>query len=368
MRYAMICETPYQLFNILNFVYTETNENDELDLFVNTVNRGMLEFYGRIKNNKRFNSVFSFTSPQKKDGKIIYMYRRFLEYFCPKASLNYSLSERLHNTDKMYDVIIIAFPNPLIVNFCQIYSDAEIWFIEDGTGSYHGKIGHAISSKISRIINPILHKGAEYISPTKLYVYKPEICKAEYSGLKISKLTALDANSPNYKYIENIFGTTEVTNPSKLTYISQPIKMGKYTEEERKVFSSVWEYKSDLQVRIHPTESTKDYAEFNGILIDSGINQWEMKCAKNITNDSILIGTCSTAQITPKLIYDIEPYIIFTLNIYSNVLPEDLSERLRQLIDDVQSLYKNKNKVLIPSSIDELIEIIKNIESEKMML
>ncbi|WP_304427547.1 hypothetical protein [Dubosiella newyorkensis] len=363
MNYAMICETPYQLLNILNFIYTETQYEDVIDIYINIVNKGMNNFYQKLRKNNRIRNICSYTSPQRSEGNLKYKYRRILEYFFPVASLNYSLSDKILNNKNLYDVIILAFPNPLVVNFCSIYSNADVWFIEDGTGSYHGRIGNAIDSNIARLINPILHKGPEYIHPSRLYVYKPEICKSEYNDLKICRLNPVRQDSKYYINIVEVFGNVSNKNDYRITYISQPLNIKEYTVYERNIFKKIWGMESNLTVRIHPTEKLKDYLEYPELCVDDGSYQWEVQCETQISDNSILIGTCSTAQITPILIYGKEPFLIFTLYLYKNVIPFDLLKRWEQLVMDVKRLYADPNKIFIPKNEAELLKCLKNLKN-----
>ena len=74
----------------------------------------------------------------------------------------------------------------------------------------------------------------------------------------------------------------------------------------------------------------------------------------------MLIGNSSTAQITPKLVFDLEPMIIFTFKLYHNMYSKKVTLRLIDLLNNITNCYSDKTKVIIVDSLEELENIIRN--------
>ena len=107
----------------------------------------------------------------------------------------------------------------------------------------------------------------------------------------------------------------------------------------RTVDSIIYNYSGDLIVRNHPRETR------------------ELKCDNDINDDKVLIAFCSTAQITPKMLYDKEPYLVFLYRLFDCDWIEDYD----RLVEQVRNSYRNKKKVFLPSTLDELVNTLNNL-------
>ena len=91
--------------------------------------------------------------------------------------------------------------------------------------------------------------------------------------------------------------------------------------------------------------------------MDTTNNMWEMECAKQITESHILIGCFSTAQFTPKLIFNVEPTIVFTYKLYKN-----MSVDVEQTVERLREIYTNPEKVVVLDSLSELQKLVESME------
>ena len=86
---------------------------------------------------------------------------------------------------------------------------------------------------------------------------------------------------------------------------------------------------------------------------------WELICSKEINDNTVLIGVFSTAQFSPKELYNIEPYIIF---LYKIIKPVGIDiKAIDEMTALLKNTYRNKTKIIIPNNIDEFIQNIANI-------
>ena len=82
--------------------------------------------------------------------------------------------------------------------------------------------------------------------------------------------------------------------------------------------------------------------------------------SKNINyDDLVLITPLSTSVFLPKMLLDKEPYIICLMDVMELHWSEE--EPVRDFFRRAIDVYSNKNKIFIPSNMNELKEIINNV-------
>ena len=95
------------------------------------------------------------------------------------------------------------------------------------------------------------------------------------------------------------------------------------------------------------------------VYIDSSSNRvpFESLLADIDTENFILITTDSSATLTPKYMFDKEPYVIYLYHITQNRLESDIQNR-DQLVQNLKNMYKNKEKIFVPNTLEELRDIL----------
>lgn len=73
--------------------------------------------------------------------------------------------------------------------------------------------------------------------------------------------------------------------------------------------------------------------------------------------NKIFVSCVSTASITPKFLFEKEPYIIFTYKLYDTYKQCGV-ERDDWMVESVRASYKDKRRVMVPTSIYELREMV----------
>ena len=106
----------------------------------------------------------------------------------------------------------------------------------------------------------------------------------------------------------------------------------------------------DSLVRIHPRSGRR----YNEVLVDYGDNMWELECLSNITNEHILIGDCSNAQFSPKILANKEPYLFFAYRLFYSYHDLEDPNNYEKQIDQIRKVYSRKDKIFIPKNVEEL--------------
>lgn len=361
MNIAMICETPFQLLNEISLRLNHYNEEYiHCDLFISTQNKGMDFYTERIKKTDIFDHVFPYCFEKKTGNKYKYKFQRFKEYFFPYLVLKDIFRSYTYKHDYQYDVIVTGMPNPVIVDFCHVYSHADVWFIDEGMGSYCKKIGNLIGTRKSRIIEKLLNRGSHRICPKKYYLYSPKLSKCEYENVVIEKLQSVNNSTQDVKEtINEIFDIKldDKYKDNKIIYFTQYFNK-EFVEAEKNICMYLNSHLRNILFRIHPSQDSKEYCNIH---IDMDMYQWELLCGELVDDENILIAAFSTAQFTPKLMYGTEPIIILLYELYSEYLDTDLLENARNIVKSFIEFYDKKEKIYIPQNFEEFALILNRL-------
>lgn len=361
--YAFLCETSYQLLNSIAYVIQLKKEsNIKADIYVDVSKPGMESASDTLRNEAVFDRVFQYNTSKNNSGKYRYLVSRLCEYLLPYTACKRVMIDQADLYCK-YDNIVIGCPNPYMVNFISFHRGAKVIFIEEGTGSYHGKIGEDIQTVTAKKLQRVSGRGSGLVIPGEIVLYRPELSRSGYNA----KLTQLECIKPDSEWFEKIEKIFKVDNSSsfirnKWVYLGQPQYpnyQGDYYPNDQMILKKIIDCNKETIIRPHPAEQVDKYDTYN---YDSSRSQWEVIAGKYIDSNNVLIGISSTALFTPKLIYDTEPTIIITIGLFKDYCPPNVLNDLMSLIYDYTALYRDKKKVLIPANMDELTTVLKELK------
>lgn len=352
-KIAFVCDTPYQLFVMLSLILSEESIwYCKKDLYIDirrSKKSNMYKYFKNIFNENIFDNIYVVNSLST-----YYKGLNKVEWLFPKLSLFLGSDFKIP-FEKKYDSIWVSGPFMLQRNIINFFKPQKIMFFEDGTGSYIGRIGIDLLNNYGKLLQKITKRGPMHIYPTESYVFCPNLYVGDYKKI----IKKIDFPNNEIHYFNNIFGGTRCDSYSgkKIIYLSQPISDDLLVTDE-KILDIISLYFKNTIVRPHPQDVDKN---FKNLEVDDSKVMWEIICQEYITEDSILIGMCSTAQISAKLIYDKEPYIIFTHCLYNS----DRNQRFNTLINSVKSIYTNKEKIIVPRTYEELLMNIERLVNKK---
>ena len=356
-RVCIICDTPYQLFNALNININLLKDEDiTIDLYVEPQFPNANEILERINQENIFskiklykcNSIMNFSSSMKS------YFIKIASILSPKYSIKKCLGKQEKQETK-YDEIYCSVLSYFALSLYRTNNNSNLILFEDGTGSYNGNIMTKAYGNIK--LYKFLGVNIESIKPIALFVYNKRFCRSTITD-NVCELPGIKEWSDKYlKLLYRVFdyGIGETHISRKITYLTTPLNQ--YNESQihtiNMIEDKLGDYSDNCIIRFHP----RDHRTINnGALIDDSNSLWELKCAELITNDNVLIGLYSTAQFTPKIIYDKEPYLIF---LYKMVYSETklFDDNIIELIRN----YRDKSRIYIPTSIAELEQILEQI-------
>ena len=367
-RIAIVCETPFQLLNYLNFfTMGEEYQKADKDLFILEENIEP-SVVCAVKEKRIFNQVvtYKYTSyddwgnqrPSKINGIISVVYKAW-RMVLPKKYIK-KICGNKNNEDEYYNYLFCSFPTPIAVAFTMQFPKIKIVLFDDGIGTYIGGISLPKSPK-----RDILYwlKGTE--SPWSkiryLYVNNVDYCQNINSYI-IKQIPAIrNAESAIVSQINDIFGykPCELYNENKIIFFTQPLsKDEKHLCIDAVVIQVLETLGEGCVVRKHPRQSR--YMAIS-IPIDESGGLWELICSRQIEESHVLIGCFSTAQFSPKFLYDKEPWVVVTYKLYDGLFDEKAAGRMDKMVQTLKDTYEDKQKIIVAASEEDLCEKMRMI-------
>mgnify|MGYP007097419141 CR=1 FL=1 len=358
MIIAICAATPFQSLNAINLAMHSLDEDAQKILFYRNYSSTTENILQGILRYSIFDEVYEYDLV-KKTYKSVYLLNDLIQAIDPRLFLKWITKKHIDVKEKNFDIITITSGTEFEVALTRIFPDAKTIAYDDGLGSYVGDIVH--DHKLKWIWRA-LGRRTDGINPISLYVNNVEFCESTLSKKKI-ELTSLNTmNKEDKKLLIDIFGMDDAAFYSnrQLIYLSQPInELGDNLEKiEKKLEECLMKFKNNGIYRKHPRDTHETRLKFAE---DQSCCLWELICGEIINDDNVLLSICSSAQIMPKILYDKEPWIIFTYKLYGLEKSNVYKNRFKPIIEMIKQKYRNMNKVVEPGSIKELEEVINYI-------
>jgi hypothetical protein len=266
---------------------------------------------------------------------------------------------RVYAKNVKYDVVVVS-SSALIFEMCiHYFKHDSLYYIEDGSGNYIGGVKSLATSNSRAFVQKILFK-SEPIK--KMYVNKVELC-----DLNEAQELCPIVGKPEAQFMEflkNIFCNDEIEllyNKDDAIFLDRPeatfAEMQIHKNDEIKDLCFKYFGESFIQRR-HPRDRRLPSKYKRN---DNRTIMWEYVCKEEITDHSVLLGCFSTAQITPKILYNKEPYVVFLYKMYG--IKETV--QVEKFIERFKACYERDTKIFIPSDMAELESAIKGIISNE---
>ncbi|MBS6835630.1 MAG: hypothetical protein DBY41_05985 [Clostridium sp.] len=357
-RNLWICDTPLQTMNCLNYVYHTRNSDIENDLCIVGQFMEAQTICTRIKSKNLFNNVY-FLNPDnrgKNESNLHWYIWRMYSYLFPKKEIEKCMKPCTKELIG-YDCIWSSVVTCLVAAVLQENKYADFRLFDDGIGSYTGNIiENAIGWK-HRLFSLIFRKGSNRVSPSLLYVNNPNYCNST-SAKKIEKLPEWDKDYLNFA--NSIFGYDNTDIAQKIVLLTQPNDSGK-SAKKFDVVKYLQQFSDHVIVRPHPRD--RNLTRYKGFVIDESKCLWEMRIANIDIENKVLISDFSTAQITPKMLFDKEPILIFTEYLNQEekgtINPESI-----EMIENIKKNYRDKKRIIVPKTYGAFEDIVRSVVSQ----
>ena len=371
MKELFICDTPYQLLNVLNIVFHDYDiDTDEKcvtrDLYIINQFKSASNLKDRIAEKNIFSHVYLLKKDDTKFMKVgikrhIRMSADFLgpRTFLSKRFKDYDMSQLSYED---YDVVYASGAFSTVAAILKINPRAKFILYDDGLGSYSGDfLIRSSGGKLNRAFCMLFHVGSYVCKPEKLLINNVSICHS--TSVKKEDIYPLPSFDKSFvEFCNEIFDCVDVDN-KKIVWLSQPMDCSVGAMETRDLVRDVLlNFKKDITVRMHPRDLDKEY--YQAFNIDDGKDLWELSILNRNPEELILLGSYSSAQITPKILFDFEPTLVFLFLLNSQTSTEEKTT-LMEKVKEIKSIYKYPDRVFVPNDRHELAGILKTMIIEK---
>ncbi len=350
----IFCDTPYQVFNALNIVFSNVEAcRGNTDLVIYHQFAGSGELSRSVKETGLFCCVYDIY-PRSHRHNYLTRGVEMLKLLFPHISL--LLMTRGKYMARRYQRFWVAsINNNTTLNFYYATNCAELVFYEDGLRSYgEAIVTGAMSNRLAGLLK-LRHPLKGLPAEQKLYVHFPAMC-APAVAPEIRQLPALNAAHGLPELAKTVFAYREgsLYGQKSVIYLDQPYDALDlpYLVALRRVTALIeQQYGDRLLVRTHPRQTENLFAPK---FIDDGHNIWELECLEQVTDHSILLSYYSTAACQPKSIAGKEPFVIFLYKVLPNRKYKDRQKELDAYVGRFAATYRDQTRVCVPLDLDDL--------------
>lgn len=354
MEFLTICNTPFQVFNIINAITNNVEGLSEknTDILIDMTFKTAEEIGERIAKERLCRKVFYVKKSENypKRSKMqclvdLVVDRTYEEYF------NFSDNSVIKNH---YDAIWVGDDNTLGFMVFKTNPKAQVYWYDDGTSSYSKSPQSYNHKGFYNVFAKMFNLGGYKYKSNIMYLNNIDV--VQYEGFDLRTLPPYIGENKAIERLNVVFDYKQSEtklNDYRIVVLTQvlPASAAYRGIDVNQLFDD-WETDlSKVLIRKHP----RDPQNYTGCKMDSGKNMWELECLNSMNNDHILIACCSTAQLTPKIVGGKEPYIFF---LYRFLLDEGSTVRdgFEKMIKKLIEMYSDKSKVLIPNTVEEFKE------------
>lgn len=267
--------------------------------------------------------------------------------------------------------------------------EMKISFIEEGTSSYcYSKKEMCFSlfnagtfkAKVKRYLTEgtLAKKFAQKVD--SICLYRPDLCRSDIDFEKLQLPAVKKQTNPVvFSILENALGGVDYSKiiryeKKNFVYFSSYNLSDKSFDSQStaildRMLSCTGGVGTITKVHTHMTAHAQKFAlefEEKGAYVDRDKYLFESLYANLTRRERMVLVSCaSTATITPKFMFDEEPYVIFTYRLYNGYRQCGV-ERDDWLANIVRDAYTDKSRVLVPNSMDEFNAIIRRLYTQQM--
>ncbi|MEH2948248.1 hypothetical protein [Sporofaciens sp. JLR.KK001] len=350
--------TPYQIFNCVNIKLSWYKKNKAILILINPNENNLFEFCSKKYLIKIFAEIISLES-----GIVDYNHgfiKKIITYCYSLYRLRVTKLKilKINISDEVTDIFTYGSSPELYIidNYVTRKNGyaARLITYEEGTGSYLWVANNALNSIYTFFLKVFINVKVKKTFD-ELLLYSPS-CISYSKVCNVKAMPRIDIKQ-NIDIFNGIFNVKNINSENCILLLGPDQNIDLKIAE---IFKDL-QYQS-LRVRLHPR--SKKIERYNSLMKSENQRiMWEMVCMNSDLSDSVLISYFSTSTFTPKLIFGMEPYLIFLFNMdelkhekYTND-EGVLKPIMIDLFENFRDTYEDKDRIFCPTNLEELKEI-----------
>ena len=358
MKICILCSTPYQVFSAIN-IKLNYFSMESVDIYVFDYFKGADKLLRRLKKVKLFNQVIecplkSLHGQLVKGNKLQRTYEKFKYHSFGKGQITRFFKNCI------YDIVFYSNQDPVNeIIISELYRRNKKLIInhyEDGWVDYVFKDKYFYSKRAQKL-NQFWKSPEDFFTRKNSYMYKPEMSEAYKDNHSIVNINIYPEKA--LTYINEVFGyTKESSIYGNVLYFDtlEENRLGISMEDHLKILEFCCSVipKEDIVVKKHPRNFSEEYKLKGYSIYDFQSVPFEVICANQNFQNSLLISSFSTACFSPKILFGQEPYVILTYKLTGHEY--EMDENTQCYLKRICENYSNPEKILVPENYQELKE------------
>jgi hypothetical protein len=225
----------------------------------------------------------------------------------------------------------------------------RVHLFEDGAGGYHWR---------TLRLGPLkrrAYRATGYDKRIGLYddmwVFRPDLFSSD-TDLTVHKIPAVDPRDNVFlDEVNQVFYSAEVPGiQQRVVFLEQPVESAELYEEIQRVVASLID--EDWIVKLHPRSRSSSYGSYPNY--PRSDVPWESICQNVDIGDKTIVSYFSTAALTPNIIFELEPRVVFLFALRELKAIWNPPEDLEEMVKKFRAGYVDATRVLVPESMEEL--------------
>lgn len=348
MKYLYYCNSLYQLITLLKLHFQrkengfEDITNYSADLIMLNAFAGANDLCELLESKNIFNRIWLIDKNNNKKGHINTLINLFIPSTCIK-DFGFDINE----IKNMYDVIDTPKYSKIIAAIWQLNRKAELQLFDEGFASYENVTSLESHSMIYSKFYKYFNNGKTFYDYKVYYLNKKDM--AVYPN---DKHVEIPITKDEMNWLKELFSKIKGANSKKIFWFDQYYDRKDRKDAIYKTLKVLENYKDDVLFCPHPRKPIKSNVFENQV--DKSL--WEINVLNNPNiNESCLITFNSTACLSPKILFDYEPYVIMT---YSLI---DSTKNIEDYVQKAKKIYRANNRVITPKNEEELFQAVDSI-------
>lgn len=361
-----VCSSAYQLLNAICIACTSEMDSDLIIIRESLVASCNMD---ELKNSGIFSNIYIWSELQEyMTNEKVQDFRDAIFYNLRRLKCMISVQKiwkYIPNRLKKYNYIFLGYSD--FISQCIYFwfkkAGSKLALFDEGTFTYGCLL--AKEPILKKIGNKLLYRSNLFENLEIVYVRQPaKMQLGKYSNIEIKKIDSNLDNELNSKILKIYCANEKMTKllNKPIIVFDQNMETKEARQMQKNIVDACCENINceDVVIKIHPASRNNNYSEKYGQYTDKV--PFEVLMNTYSMERKILISVFSSACFSPKLLMDQEPYVILTYKIMRPYFKFD--ESFLNIIDKVKSDYREKNKIFIPESMDELKMLVRDLYND----